>query len=262
MSEIGVAIGLHKSLVSPTSVEFVKRTFFKGKDVSAVPISEVDVACLSTAQRLELARKYKLTLAKYLSIGGFGFRVIGSLSRRLTLMGRRARSQIVQFYSPYGVARMPLPKWIALKTGLGSLYSLTPRKERDLTISFISEERQRLLGRLEILSERVKPLWSLVSVRRDREWYGIVPHLGERKTTFPYFVDPTDHPILGLSRKNHPIPEPLQYVFDLIKELVYREPFLDMIIQVRDLKLKIEDPAEAISRGLLRPGELIDLSTA
>jgi hypothetical protein len=86
--------------------------------------------------------------------------------------------------------------------------------------------------------------------------------MGERKTNFPYFVDPTDHPILGSSRKNHPVPEPLQYVFDLIKELVYREPFLDMIIQVRDLKLKIEDPAEALERGLLKPGQQVDLSSA
>jgi hypothetical protein len=79
---------------------------------------------------------------------------------------------------------------------------------------------------------------------------------------FPYFVDSTEHPILGLSHKNHPIPEPIQYVFDLIKELVYRGPFLDMIIQVRDLKLKIEDPAEAQERGLIAPGQGVDLSTA
>lgn len=99
-------------------------------------------------------------------------------------------------------------------------------------------------------------------MKRDREWYGIVPHLGERKTNFPYFVEPTEHPILGLSRLNHPVPEPIQYVFDLIKELVYRGPFLDMIIQVRDLRLKIENPAEALERGLIVPGQQIDLSEA
>lgn len=86
--------------------------------------------------------------------------------------------------------------------------------------------------------------------------------MGDRKTNFPYFVDATEHPILGLSRRNHPVPEPIQYVFDLIKELVYRGPFLDMIIQVRDLKLKIEDPAEALERGLISPGQKIDLSSA
>lgn len=56
-------------------------------------------------------------------------------------------------------------------------------------------------------------------------------------------------------------PEKAQYAFDVIKELVYREPFLDTVIQVRDLKLKIEDPAEAVLRGLMSPTDRVDFST-
>lgn len=63
-------------------------------------------------------------------------------------------------------------------------------------------------------------------------------------------------------KRSHPRVDKLQYVFDLIKELVYREPFLDMIISIRDLKLKIEDPAEAVRRGLMTPDDRIDLSKA
>lgn len=46
----------------------------------------------------------------------------------------------------------------------------------------------------------------------------------------------------------------------MIKELVYREPFLDTIIKIRDLRLIVEDPQEASSRGLIKADKPLDLS--
>jgi hypothetical protein len=58
----------------------------------------------------------------------------------------------------------------------------------------------------------------------------------------------------------NPGPDKLQHVFDMIKELVYREPFLDTIIKIRDMRLIIEDPQEASDRGLIKADKPLDLS--
>jgi hypothetical protein len=59
---------------------------------------------------------------------------------------------------------------------------------------------------------------------------------------------------------HNPGPDKLQHVFDMIKELVYREPFLDTIIKIRDMRLIIEDPQEASDRGLIEADKPLDLS--
>jgi hypothetical protein len=69
----------------------------------------------------------------------------------------------------------------------------------------------------------------------------------------------SNQPIGGKYVEN-PGPDKLQHVFDMIKELVYREPFLDTIIKIRDLKLIIEDPQEASDRGLIKADKPLDLS--
>lgn len=104
---IGVKIGLHKSLISEkgTALEFIKRTFYKGTDVSAVPITEYWVAKQMIPASLEFARKYKLSLVSFLDLFSFGYKVKGNLGSLLYKMGRRARDRIVMFYSPYGVKR-------------------------------------------------------------------------------------------------------------------------------------------------------------
>jgi hypothetical protein len=150
-------------------------------------------------------------------------------------MGRRARDRIVMFYSPYGVKRWSIPDWLSLKTGLGSKYNWTEGKELLALRALLKDERDALLSRLIRLEEKARPLWSFVTVKRDREWYGIIPHSGDRLSKFPHFRESnliwerdlirfSNQPIGGRYVEN-PGPDKLQHVFDMIKEMVYREPF-------------------------------------
>lgn len=71
MREIGVGIGLAKSLVSRNgTLEFAKRFFVRGQDCSAVSLKEVLTAVFDIQTKLELGRKYFLSLPSLMSISG------------------------------------------------------------------------------------------------------------------------------------------------------------------------------------------------
>jgi hypothetical protein len=71
MTEIGVKIGLAKSLVSRNgTLEFAKRFFVRGQDCSAVSLKEVLTAVFDIQTKLELGRKYFLSLPSLMSISG------------------------------------------------------------------------------------------------------------------------------------------------------------------------------------------------
>lgn len=107
MSEIGVGIGLSKSLVSrKCTLEFAKRFFVDGKDCSAISIKEVLVASLDIQTKLELARKYLLTLPKLLSISGNGFRAKSSLNRHPSLQSKKIANLGLLYFSPWGVVTL------------------------------------------------------------------------------------------------------------------------------------------------------------
>lgn len=118
-------MGLAKSLVSPRglALEFVKRTFFRGHDVSAIPITEFWIARQMLPAGLEFAKKYKLSLARYLDLHDFGYKVKGSLAQPLSKLGPRSRDRIVMFLSPYGPKRLQLIPWLSVKTALGSTFA-------------------------------------------------------------------------------------------------------------------------------------------
>lgn len=77
MSDLGVKIGLAKSLISPlgTAVEFAKRTLYKGVDVSPIPLKELSSAHWSLGAAVEFGRKYRLNHLQLLRLLGYGFRV-------------------------------------------------------------------------------------------------------------------------------------------------------------------------------------------
>jgi len=71
MKEIGVSIGVHKSLVSRKGVlEFAKRFIVQGVDCSPVPFKEMVAALSAFEQSTEFIRKYALGSASIASFVG------------------------------------------------------------------------------------------------------------------------------------------------------------------------------------------------
>jgi len=83
MQEIGVEVGLAKSLVSPRgeTLEFAKRFFYKGQDASPLSFLELAVSRLTLPGMAELALKWDLSYASVLSVLGYGYKVKGAMNR-------------------------------------------------------------------------------------------------------------------------------------------------------------------------------------
>lgn len=83
LKALGVECGLHKSVVSHNgnSLEFAKRTFFKGIDVSPISLTEFSAACCSISEMISFSRKYNMSLAHIARALGYGWRVISSTNK-------------------------------------------------------------------------------------------------------------------------------------------------------------------------------------
>jgi len=126
MGEIGVEIGFAKSLVSRKgALEFAKRYFITGQDCSTVALREVAASILSMTAGLEFVRKYGLSLGRYLSVCGYGYRVKSRLSVLLSLPAR-VRNLAVAWYSPFGVDPVPVALWISMRSALRPLIENSP----------------------------------------------------------------------------------------------------------------------------------------
>jgi len=80
-SNIGVKVGIHKSLISRNGVlEFAKRYFVNKVDCSAVPLVEVASATRSVSSVLELGRKYNLSYPQLCAVLGAGYKALGRLT--------------------------------------------------------------------------------------------------------------------------------------------------------------------------------------
>jgi len=226
MKEIGVEIGLHKSLISTSgrALEFAKRTFLDGEDVSPISFKEFVVARKSIADLLELSRKYSLSLGGILSLLGYGYRAKASLSKRLPLLSRRLRNLVVACYGPTGPFFHDLKTWLGMKS-LTSVYRDLEGKVQSLIPILIEQESKRLLELLDQIQPLVGLAKRLGTVYRDREHYGAVSRSADRDTQ--------PHP--GTERSVPPC------ITDSLNETVYREAFLDTVIAVRDLRTQLEE---------------------
>jgi hypothetical protein len=102
MRVLGVGIGLHKSLLSGAGValEFAKRTYYKGVDVSPIPLTEL-IACFNSPSSAVLViNKYGMSLASFLKAAGFGFRVLGQLNKPLGRLSSKVRLIILAMNIP------------------------------------------------------------------------------------------------------------------------------------------------------------------
>jgi hypothetical protein len=77
LSALGVEVGLAKSIISlkGKGLEFAKKTFLKGQDVSPVPFKEQSSAHRNFALMRNFCEKYNLTLLKALRFLGYGYKV-------------------------------------------------------------------------------------------------------------------------------------------------------------------------------------------
>jgi hypothetical protein len=230
MSEIDVPIGIHKSLVSinGNALEFAKRTFYRGDDVSMVPIAEFLVACRNVPALMELARKYSLnSIGRFLSVLGYGYRAKGSLSKVLTKLPTRLRYYITSFYGPGGPGFTSLKDWLSMKS-ISSTYKGVDRKVSAFFEQIFEQERKSLLERCEQLRPYVELAKKLATVYRDREHYGTSPRGSDRLNRTP-----------GIN------PGYSQHSLDSINEVLYRTAYLDLQVDFRDLLTSID----ALTKG-------------
>lgn len=175
MRTMDVGIGDHKSLVSRTgrALEFAKRTFLNGVDVSMVPFAEFIACRQSLDGLLELIRKYKLTLGQMLSVLGYGYRAKASASKPLFSIGRRLRNYILTFYGPGGPAYAGLKSWLPIRSAT-SLYGNAVSRVTGLATRFFELEVKLALEALDSMSHLINEAKRLGTVYRDREHYGTV----------------------------------------------------------------------------------------
>lgn len=129
---IGVEVNMSKSIVSNNlSLEFAKRFFFKGEEVTPIPLLGLAVGWLGVRDIAEIASQvYSRTgkLPSFYMMGrfiGLGLRVCNGLGQKLIFsMGRRARSIVLLLTRPgssHGVAS--LLEWYTLTRASGSTLS-------------------------------------------------------------------------------------------------------------------------------------------
>jgi hypothetical protein len=73
---LGVEVGLAKSIISPagTALEFAKKTIWKGKDVSPIPLLEYSAALETTAAFIHFCKKYEAQEPFIKSCLGLGYK--------------------------------------------------------------------------------------------------------------------------------------------------------------------------------------------
>nr|URG16539.1 MAG: RNA dependent RNA polymerase [Mitoviridae sp.] len=224
MQSMDVGIGDHKSLVSESGValEFAKRTFLNGVDVSMVPFAEFVAGRQSLAGILELVRKYSLSFGSVMTVLGYGYKAKASASKRLFSMPKRLRNYILAFYGPNGPAYQGLRYWLPMKS-VTSTYTSVNRVSA-LVTSFFETEVKLALELLDSMLPLITEAKRLGTVSRDREHYGTAPRGADRRTVTGGIEKTTPHEVV-----------------DSLNETVYREAFLDAVIAHRDLRTKLEE---------------------
>jgi hypothetical protein len=93
LKDIGMEVGLHKSLISGGNLglEFAKRTFHKGEDISPIPLSEFAAALGAISEMRSFAEKFNLNFPALVKTLGYKYRVLGSLTKRFSLLNAKLK---------------------------------------------------------------------------------------------------------------------------------------------------------------------------
>jgi hypothetical protein len=105
MRALGVEISLAKTLLGKDrSMEFAKRFFLRGKDVSPLSTLEFLAGTSNISSLITFVAKARrlceVRLADVAKALGYGFRVVGSLDGELDKLGSRARGLVLLFSQP------------------------------------------------------------------------------------------------------------------------------------------------------------------
>jgi hypothetical protein len=118
---LGVECNLSKSIISPsgTGIEFAKKTFYKGVNVSPTPFAEFAEALQSLTALMEYSRKYKLSFSSTVAVAGFGYKVLGGLNKPINKLNARVRVLKFSFNLPLTEDLLPsylhkITKWLKL----------------------------------------------------------------------------------------------------------------------------------------------------
>jgi hypothetical protein len=106
MADLGVGINLVKSVVSRDSFEFAKRFYARGVNLSPISFKELDLAGASLEGAILLYSKFAgegARIAPLIRFRGYGYRTLGSLTKRLEVLPRHLRFLLV-FLSMPGIS--------------------------------------------------------------------------------------------------------------------------------------------------------------
>jgi hypothetical protein len=188
LAELGVQIGLHKSLISDSSVEFAKRYFFKQTDCSPISFSEWWTATHHLGAALEFSRHFPKLDTSFLWKRALGLTRLGAtrwgrLSTNYSILWNLEHSlSLWSFYStlPWGSTRMvPHNQWRSLS---GSY--------RDRALRAILSARKDLENRRTIDPDKIEESVIRMALALDQGWYEQIDRLSELEGTLGSNLDP------------------------------------------------------------------------
>lgn len=93
ITSLGVECNLSKSIISPKGIglEFAKKTFYKGENVSPTPLKSYHSALTDLSMFLEFSKTYRLTIPQMLTVAGFGYKVVSGYQRSFRLLNLKVR---------------------------------------------------------------------------------------------------------------------------------------------------------------------------
>jgi len=94
---LGVECNLSKSVISPSgdSLEFAKKTFYKGVNVSPIPFKEFFMSQTSISMFVEFIKTYKLNIPQALRVAGFGYKVVSGYQKPFFKLNIKVRYLIL-----------------------------------------------------------------------------------------------------------------------------------------------------------------------
>jgi hypothetical protein len=139
MKEIDVPINLTKSIVSRHSIglEFAKRIFYKGVDVSPIPFREFSESSQSLTTFIQLARKYKLSLPQIFKIMGYGYKVLGQSWHHVSEM--KGRYKWVKVLMTFPTTPEEFSNWVHQSVSFAQLWELI-EIERDRYVNWLDRK--------------------------------------------------------------------------------------------------------------------------
>jgi len=260
MKEVGVDIGFHKSIVSNNlSLEFAKRFFFKGEEVTPFPLLGAGVGWLGVDFVPEVIRACEtltgssttvFALARYL---GYGMRVASKAGNaRLDRLARRVSSMLILVLHPGSVRGVSdLASWWKAKS-FGSKWTTTVLDRSNAITHVLSYVNGSLIPALEermfrILSEFKLDFnlpFSPKGELRDEceQWWSFVL-AEELLQSFERSLDSIREMAWGIEQSDEPEDSEVTQLLEAIEAIEVESTAIPM--QVRSIKPK---PSKAAVR--------------